>query len=130
MSFTLGLMASGYVFNMEVLHKLESNLLLVENLWVLEDCIIDLYSVNCLRSLQELCRASLKRAHLHSKIGYREFVTNLNYPARLKSYLLGEEGAKHQGVSKSYITVSYKREVLTSDLKYEPSENLMFSLLA
>ena len=107
-SFTLRLMDNGYQITLDELDHLERTFLLTKKFRVLKACIIDFYSLD-LKSLQELCRRSLKRAHLHSNSNYRKFVTNLNYPERLKSFLLmeGVSGTqeKTQGVYyKSFAT--------------------------
>ena len=108
-SFTLRLMDNGYQISETELDDLESRLLLRKKFRVLKQCILDFYSID-MKSLQELCRASLKRAHLDSKSHYRHFVTNLNYPERLKTYLLREECVfmKHEKIQgvyyKSFVT--------------------------
>lgn len=86
-SFTLRLMDNGYQITEKELDRMEMRLFLKWRFSVLKTCIVDHY-LSGVKSLQELCRLSLKKSHQHHEGNYRNFVMNLNYPEKLKKFLL------------------------------------------
>ena len=83
--FTLRLMDQGYQITERELDRMEMRILLKRRFRVLKNCIIERYLMG-LKSLQELCRQSFKKAHLNDN--YEQIVKSLIYPEKLKDFLL------------------------------------------
>lgn len=85
--FTLRLMDNDYQITEKQLERMEMRLFLKVRFRMLKRCILDHY-LGGVKSLQELCRLSLKKFQQHDESNYRDFVKRLNYPERLKDFLL------------------------------------------
>ena len=85
--FTLRLMDNDYQITEMELELMEMRLYLKARFRLLKRCILDHY-IGGVKSLQELCRLSLKKFQQHNEQNYRDFVKMLIYPERLKDFLL------------------------------------------
>lgn len=85
--FTLRLMDNDYQITEKELERIEMRLYLKARFRMLKRCILDHY-LGGVKSLQELCRLSLKKFQHHNEQNYRDFVKNLVYPERLKDFSL------------------------------------------
>ena len=86
--FTLRLMDNDYQITEKELERIEMRLYLKARFRMLKRCILDHYLRGVVKSLQELCRLSLKKYQHHNEQNYRDFVKKLVYPERLKDFLL------------------------------------------